>query len=230
MPTRFNFKFVVALLSLGMHAGIMLALAQRMPQMDTPAQAARVIQVSVSQKPTPDAAARPATDVEQKDNAEQGASVDFSMPQNSAGEPVADAASLASPQAMQERLTSTAIAPQAWPELSRTPFFRLDDLPFIGPPDYYETSQLDTRPAPEEPIIVPFPEMTMHKKKATVILILYISAAGIVERVELDQSDVSAEFEQAAIDTFNQARMRPGIKDKQAVPVRMKIAVEFESK
>lgn len=114
------------------------------------------------------------------------------------------------------------------PQLSNTPL--MEHFPFFERQGYFSTSELQERPVPEEPIIIPFPDAPFSGQKMTAILLLYIGADGAVERVEIDQSELPPEFEQAAIDTFIRAKMRPGIKDGKPVPVRMKIEVGFEAK
>lgn len=114
--------------------------------------------------------------------------------------------------------------------LSNTPLPLQEYLPLNSQPEYFPASELQLRPSPEAPVILPFPDAPLGKQKATAILLLYISAEGTVDRVEIDESELPAEFEKVAIDTFLQAKMRPGIKDGSAVPARMKIEVEFEAK
>lgn len=58
---------------------------------------------------------------------------------------------------------------------------------------------------------------------------LYVGATGQVEHVEVDESDLPPFLEKAAVETFLQARMHPGIKDGKATRARMKILVEFEA-
>lgn len=114
--------------------------------------------------------------------------------------------------------------------LSNTPLSLQKHLPLNSQPEYFPASELQLRPSPEAPVIIPFPDAPLGKQKATAILLLYISAEGTVDRVEIDESELPVEFENAAIDTFLRAKMRPGIKDGTAVPTRMKIEVEFEAK
>lgn len=103
-------------------------------------------------------------------------------------------------------------------------------LPQIaGAAPYLPASQLDSRPYPESPVIVPFPEgETLAKgQRIAAILLLYVGIDGRVDRVEFAQSGLSPPFERIAIDTFLQARMSPGIKDGRPVRARMKVEVEF---
>lgn len=95
---------------------------------------------------------------------------------------------------------------------------------------YLAGGELDERPSSANPVIVPFPDAPLDAPKVSGILVLYVGTNGYVDRIEVDESDLPPEFEKAAIDTFLQARMRPGIKDGQPVRARMKILVEFEQR
>lgn len=114
------------------------------------------------------------------------------------------------------------------PQLSNTPL--INPLTFLGQHDYFSSSELQIRPSPEEPVIVPFPEAALSMQRGTVTLLVYVSAEGNVVKVEIDKSELPAEFEQAAVNTFMHVKMRPGIKDGNPVPARMKIEVQFEAK
>lgn len=100
-------------------------------------------------------------------------------------------------------------------------------FPLLEAP-YIPAGDLDVRPSPETPVIVPFPEAVLLTNKVSGVLVLYISADGKVDRVEVDDSDLPPAFEKAAISTFLQARMWPGIMNGQATRARMKVLVEFE--
>jgi TonB family protein len=97
-------------------------------------------------------------------------------------------------------------------------------------PEYLPAGTLDSRPRAETPVIIPFPSGYVQKSKMIGILILYISADGQVDRVEVDRSELPPDYEQAAIAAFRQARMQPGIKDGKPTRARMKILVEFEAR
>jgi hypothetical protein len=102
-------------------------------------------------------------------------------------------------------------------------------LPFKEAP-YIPAGELDERPFTETPVILPFPNVPLESAKVTGVLVLYIGTNGYVDRIEVDESDLPPEFEKAAIDTFLQARMRPGMKDGNPIRARMKILVEFEQR
>lgn len=95
-------------------------------------------------------------------------------------------------------------------------------------PPYIPAGELDTRPSPEAPVVVPFPGTLPGISRAGAVLVLYIGADGRMDRVEVDESNLPPDFEKTAIETFLQARMWPGILNGQATRARMKILVEFE--
>lgn len=101
-------------------------------------------------------------------------------------------------------------------------------LPLPPAKQYIPSRELDSRPQAVDPIIVPFPESaSLGRPKGTVTLALYISATGIVERVEAEKSELPQAFVEAATNSFLYARMQPGIKNGQPVASKMRIEVEF---
>ncbi len=101
-------------------------------------------------------------------------------------------------------------------------------LPLPTFDQYVPSRELDIRPQAADPIIVPFPDETpLGRPKAAVILALYISATGMVERVEAEKSDLPPAFVEAAKKSFLYARMHPGMKGGRPVAARMRIEVEF---
>lgn len=104
---------------------------------------------------------------------------------------------------------------------------------FVLPPQelpYLAATELDARAYPEAPVVIPFPEGALNKSKSSAILILFISADGKVDRIEIDKSDLPPLFEKTAIETFLQAKMHPGLKNGKVSRAQMKILVEFEAR
>ena len=104
---------------------------------------------------------------------------------------------------------------------------------FLLPPKelpYLPASQVDIRPQPEHPVVIPFPEASLGKPKGEAVLVLYINTFGEIEKVEIDKSDLPDLFEKTAIDAFMKARMRPAIKDGKLINSKVKVVVEFEDK
>jgi TonB family protein len=115
-----------------------------------------------------------------------------------------------------------ATVPQAAPLQDFNSVFLPKELPYIP------AGELDTRPSPEQPVVIPFPDAPLNVPKVTGVLVLYIGSDGNVDRVEIDESNFPREFEKAAIETFLKVRMTPGVLNGQATRARMKILVEFE--
>lgn len=63
-----------------------------------------------------------------------------------------------------------------------------------------------------------------------VILELFISASGQVDKVDVLSSDAPEDFIESAQRTFSQAAFNPGLKDNIAVPSRVKVEVRFEQR
>lgn len=99
------------------------------------------------------------------------------------------------------------------------------------PTEYWPRKWLSAPPAPVEPTIVPYPETPPGgPAQGWVILELFISASGQVEKIEVLSSDAPDEFIESARQTFFQSSFNPGLKDKVAVPSRVKIEVRFEQR
>lgn len=122
--------------------------------------------------------------------------------------------------------TPAAVAQQAETVRQAPPVPQLppQEMPYIA------AAELESRPQPESPVIVPFPDALLGKPKASGVLVLYIGADGKIDRIEVERSDLPPAFEKAAVDTFMAARMQPGVKDGKASRARMKVLVEFEAR
>lgn len=97
------------------------------------------------------------------------------------------------------------------------------------PERYLASSELDARPYPLAPVILPFPDNVSASQSVGGILQLYIGVDGQVDYVELVDLDMPPEFADVAISTFKQVRMRPGMKGERAVRTRMRVYVEFQA-
>lgn len=101
-------------------------------------------------------------------------------------------------------------------------------VPLPAPPQYRSGAELDSRPHPSGAVVVPYPATELTELKGSVVIVLYISASGAIDNLELIESNLPETFGQAAIEAFRSAPMQPGEKDGQPVPSRMKIMVDFE--
>ena len=96
-------------------------------------------------------------------------------------------------------------------------------------PDYWPRKWLTASPTPLEPPLVLYPESeTQGQTEGWVILELFISASGHVDKIDVLTSEAPEEFIASARRTFLQASFMPGLKDNVAVPSRIKIEVRYE--
>jgi len=94
---------------------------------------------------------------------------------------------------------------------------------------YFPGSALDVRPTPEQPVVIDFDDPSgIDRKRGQIVIELYIGADGRVDRAEIGHSDLPEHIGERVADVFRAARMRPGMKDGQAVRAKMKVQVEFE--
>ena len=98
------------------------------------------------------------------------------------------------------------------------------------PSFYFPASELDVRPYPEAPVVIPFPDVALEEERVEGVLVLYIDIEGKVDRVEIQESTLPSLLERTAMSTFMQAKMQPGMKEGKAVRSQMKVLVEFESR
>lgn len=101
-------------------------------------------------------------------------------------------------------------------------------VPTVEKTEYLPARELDGRPYPAAPIVVPFPDVPLGKHRGRAVLVLFVASDGAIDRAEVEESDLPSELEKVAVDTFLGARMNPGTKNGQAVPSRLKIEVGFE--
>ena len=93
----------------------------------------------------------------------------------------------------------------------------------LAAPVYYPASQLDQRPLITVRIEPTFPPGA-PVASGRVVLRLYISEQGEVEKMVIVSAEPPGWFEQSALDAFAAARFTPGIKD--GVPVRSLLTIE----
>lgn len=94
---------------------------------------------------------------------------------------------------------------------------------------YASEEELERRPYPLVPVIVPYPDTVPGKHKGSVTLHLFIDVNGRVERGEVVRSDLLPDFGRSALDAFQKARMSPGIKNGSPTKTKFVVWVEFDS-
>lgn len=110
-------------------------------------------------------------------------------------------------------------------------YSRAGTKPKIVSPDkiYASEDELDQRPYPLVPVIVPYPDTVPGKHKGSVTLHLFIDSNGVVERGEVVRSDLLPEFGRSALEAFQKAKMHPGIKDGSPTKTKFVVWVDFDS-
>ena len=99
-------------------------------------------------------------------------------------------------------------------------------LPPSPSPDYAKTSELDTSPAPLADITPDYPAAAAFRR-GHVVLELFISESGVVDRVDVLSATPPGVFDDSARTAFLQARFEPGRRRGIASKSRMTIEVDY---
>jgi TonB family protein len=95
---------------------------------------------------------------------------------------------------------------------------------------YYRTKELDVPPGIMTRVQPDYPEAAARSfLSGRVVIRLYISEAGAVERVAVLRAEPPGYFEQSAERAFLAARFSPGMKGGRPVKVQMTLEVSFDS-
>ena len=117
------------------------------------------------------------------------------------------------------------------PSLARQPGGKAEieiEAPAAGS-EYVIGSQLSQRPVALGTIDVPYPDIGPEGSEVRVVLTLYINERGIVDRVQVEDSDVPAPLADAARRTFLLATFTPGRVHDQAVRSQVQVEVSFSA-
>lgn len=95
--------------------------------------------------------------------------------------------------------------------------------------DYYWPGRaLDQKPTPQTAVVIPYPNGFVSITRGHAILQLFINESGLVDRVEVVESDAPLEFTDMARRAFLNTRFTPGVKDLIQVRSKLKIEVAFQ--
>lgn len=95
---------------------------------------------------------------------------------------------------------------------------------------YYLASELDARPAPREPVEPVYPNDAFLRDIAgRVIVRLFITESGEVEKALVVHAEPAGYFEQAVEQAFRAARFTPAMKHGRAVKAQMVVEVRYDS-
>lgn len=104
----------------------------------------------------------------------------------------------------------------------------LEAMTAIDP--YYRASELDVRPQIKVHVMPQYPEHAeMLNAQGKVVLALYISRTGDVDRVEVIRAEPRGMFEESATGAFLAARFTAGLKNGQAVKSLLMLEVTYGS-
>jgi hypothetical protein len=84
---------------------------------------------------------------------------------------------------------------------------------------------LDTQPAVVEDIPLDMPELRGRTESGTIVLSLFINAAGAVDDVVVETSDLPDIFAELVRRDFLKARFNPGLRDAEPVATTMQVEV-----
>jgi protein TonB len=96
-----------------------------------------------------------------------------------------------------------------------------------APPQYRRAAELDARPQIRTHVMPEYPAALPAGVRGRVVLELYISSAGTLDRIRVARAEPAGRFEQAALKAFSGARFTPGILKGKAVPSVILIEVSF---
>jgi protein TonB len=97
-------------------------------------------------------------------------------------------------------------------------------------PHYYLTRELDVQPGIMTRVNPEYPQAAAERHlSGKVVLRLFLSEAGEVERLAVLRAEPPGVFEESAERAFRVARFTPGMKNGQAVRVQMTLEVSFDS-
>jgi len=92
---------------------------------------------------------------------------------------------------------------------------------------YWPPRQLEVRPQVKTHVMPEYPKELPAGVRGRVVLDLFVSAAGEVDRVVVVRAEPKGRFEDSAVKAFRAARFTPGRHKGAAVPSRLRIEVSF---
>ena len=92
---------------------------------------------------------------------------------------------------------------------------------------YWPSRQLDVRPQVRTHVMPEYPRDLPAGVRGRVVLDVFVSLAGKVDRVSVVRAQPAGRFEQSAVKAFSAARFTPGMRKGHPVPSRLRIEVSF---
>lgn len=130
--------------------------------------------------------------------------------------------------ALSERTAALAVAASGEPS---SPLHELmpEGSPALPGPYYFPPHELSRKPQPASPVPLDYPADSPLVARGRIVLRLLINAAGNVDQVMVEQSELPQELTELARQAFSQAKFQPGMKENRPVKSQMMIEVTFES-
>ena len=94
-------------------------------------------------------------------------------------------------------------------------------------PRYWAGKDLEVRPQIKSHVMPEYPRDILSGTKGRVVLDLFVSATGTLDRIHVVKAEPPGRFEQAARQAFAGARYSPGLRKGQPVASRLRIEVNF---
>jgi protein TonB len=92
---------------------------------------------------------------------------------------------------------------------------------------YWPPRDLDVRPQVRTQVMPEYPKDLPAGVRGKVVLDVFISLSGRVDRVSVVRAAPAGRFEQSAIKAFSAARFAPGVRKGKPAPSRLRIEVTF---
>lgn len=97
----------------------------------------------------------------------------------------------------------------------------------IAAPHYWAAERLDARPQIRTHVMPEYPADLPAGVRGRVVLELFISADGTLDRVRIVRAEPRGRFEEAALKAFSAASFTPGMRKGKAVASLLRIEVSF---
>lgn len=92
---------------------------------------------------------------------------------------------------------------------------------------YWPPRDLDVRPQVRTHVMPEYPRDLPAGVRGRVVLDVFVSLSGKVDRVSIVRAQPPGRFEQSAIKAFSAARYSPGMRKGKPAPSRLRIEVSF---
>jgi len=94
-------------------------------------------------------------------------------------------------------------------------------------PRYWAGKDLDVRPQVRTHVMPEYPKDLPAGVRGVVVLDVFVSATGGVDRVSVVRAKPVNRFEQSAVKAFSEARYAPAVRKGKRVPSRLRVEVTY---